>query len=236
MTEKLCRDVAAIDSPLNLERWTSSLLGRVWERRHFVTEACDTEVAMLALGERILESFAKRGGREAKIALTAVAQIDRGPLGLLAGEHATSLMSARIPNWVAQVGTARIVKAYGTPSPGPEEGLLLVPDQPAEPHMVAVFITERGIAKHLSLTQLFDPTDPPAVPNEPNLATTLKFRPVDHHLACRRVRAAIERSDDAFHRQLGPEFADHRAITIARITPPGPPPSIRIQLERKPIA
>jgi hypothetical protein len=167
--------------------------------------------------------------------LTAVAQMDRGPLGLLAGEMASALTDTTTPEWVAQVGSARIVEAFATPGSGLEEALLIVPDRTTEPHMVAVFITERGIAKHLSVTRLFDPRHPPAPPDEPDLPRALAFRPVDHILASRRVRLAIERSDDAVSRQLGPEFADNRALAVARTTPPGPPPPFRMQLERKPV-
>jgi hypothetical protein len=233
VAKKLCRDVAAIDGALNLERWTSSLLGRVWERRHMVTEECETEVAMLAVGERLLESFATRGGSAARTALTAVAQIDRGALGLVAGEMATALAHAPIPDWVAQVGTARIVKAFATPGSGLEEALLLVPDHTAEPHMVAVFITERGIAKHLSLTTLFDPNDPPVPAGEPELPIARRFRPVVPNLACLRVRAAIERSNDALSRELGPEFADNRALAIARLACAEPPLSMRVGAVRR---
>jgi hypothetical protein len=213
---KLARGVAAINSVLELERWTSSLLGRVWEGRHRVDRACGVD-PMLVRGAPILKSFAEVGGRGARTVLTAVARLDRGALGALAREMAASLADAPIPEWVELVGTATIVKAFATGAPGDGEALLLEVEQLGDmPHMVAVFIAEYcgGIAKQLALMRLIDPTDRFTAPSE-----AYNFKPVDHVLACRRVELALIRSEHADPALLGTIFADHRAIAIARVNP-----------------
>jgi hypothetical protein len=220
VARQLCRHAALLDDPLALERWISSLLGRMWERRHRVPEYGGAD-PMRVLGEPILESVVQVGGPGAPLILRGVAQIDRGPLGLLASELAASLDDVAVPDWIEEVGAATIVQAFATCAPGDGEALMLASEPVGETdHMVAVFISDRlgGIAKHLSLTKLFDPSDPASQPG-PAKGRPMDFRLVDRVLASQRVRTAIELSDDAPIRAVGPEFADHRALAIARITP-----------------
>jgi hypothetical protein len=143
-------------------------------------------------------------------------------LGLLASELATSVADAAVPDWIEKVGAARIVQAFSAHAPGDGEALMLASEPVGETdHMLAVFISNRlgGIAKHLSLTKLFDPSDPASHRDAGN-GRPLRFRVVDHVLACQRVRTAIDLSDEASMGCVGPEFADHRALAIARITSP----------------
>lgn len=216
----LCRQASSIDDPLALERFVSSLLGRLWERCEMVPDSGGVD-PMRVLGEPIVDSVVEAGGLGGKLFLTALAQIERGALGLLAAERAASIPEVPVPDWVTQVGTASIVRAFSTYSPGDGEALMLASRTVGgTDHMVAVFIADRlgGIAKHLWLTRLFDPSDPSAQADL-QIAKPLDFRPVDHALACQRVRIAIDRSDAAPIGWVGPDFADHRALSIARITP-----------------
>lgn len=220
VARQLCHHAALLDDPLSLERWISSLLGRMWERRDRVPDYGGVDL-MRALGEPILESVVRISGPGGRLILTGVAQIERGRLGLLAAELAASLVDVAAPDWIEEVGGARIVQAFSTYTPGDGEALLLASEPVGETdHMVAVFISDRlgGVAKHLSLTKLFDPSDPSSHP-EAWTGRPLDFRLVDRVLACQRVRTAIGRSDDAPISCVGPEFADHRALALARITP-----------------
>jgi hypothetical protein len=218
-TRTLCRQAASFERPLDLERWTSSLLGQLWLRRHWVPGDYRGD-PLLYGGEPMVRSFAHLGGTGGRTALTAIAKIDRGPLGELAGELAASLKDASIPDWVAEVGTAKIVRAFAHSEPGDGEALLLDTDRAGEAaHMLAVFIREQlgGIATVLRLIRRVDPKN--AVISGEGDLDGLRLEAVDPVLACLRVLVAIERSDEAPPALIDDEeYADDRAIAIARVT------------------
>ena len=178
---------------------------------------------MLVVGEPILDLFADVGGDGAKRVLTAVARIDRGPLGVVAGAMAGALPATRMPVWMSQVGDARVTRAFSAYSPGDGEAIFLqVDDNRDEAHMVAAFISERrgGIAKQLGVIRVIDLLDPQTPGSDgADDGLRLQFREVDPILACRRVRIAVDRTDKHAHPPVGEEFSEHRALAIARVTP-----------------
>jgi hypothetical protein len=220
-TRELCRQAASIETPLDLERWTSSLLGQLWLRRDWVPFHYDGDPLFYG-GGQMVESFAERGGREGKTALTAIARIERGPLGRLAGELAATLTDAATPDWIDAVGEARIVRAFAHSAPGDGEALLLESEPVGDvAHMLAVFIRDQlgGIATVLHLTRPIDPHDASVALNDPTGKEGIRLTPVDPVLACRRVLVAIDRTDDARANLIDDEdYASHRAIAIARPT------------------
>jgi hypothetical protein len=171
-------------------------------------------------GEPMVRSFAQLGGTAGRTALTAIARIEQGPVGELAGELAASLKRASIPAWVAEVGTARIVQAFAHSAPGDGEALLLDTNCDGDvAHMLAVFIREQfgGIATVLHLIRRVDPSD--AAISGDGDGEGLRFKPVDPGLACLRVHVAIERSNEAPAAFIDDEECVHdRAIAIARVT------------------
>jgi hypothetical protein len=217
-TRTLCRQAASLERPLDLERWASSLLGQLWVRRHWVPGDYEGDPLFYG-GEPMVRSFAQLGGTPGKTALTAIAKIDQGQLGELAAQLATSLTEAPIPDWVADVGTAKIVKAFAYTEPGDGEAMLLDTDCTGDAaHMLAVFIREQlgGIATVLRLIRRIDPSGA-AIPGEGDYEARLT--PVDPIPACLRVLAAIDRSDEVPPALIdGEDYAADRAIAIARVT------------------
>ena len=221
---RLCRDATKIDRPFDLERWISFVLGRVWLRRGRLPDLPDEDL-MFVVGKPLLDACVGIGGSKGKTFLSAVAQIDRGQLGIVAGVLAGAIPRARVPPWMARVGEpTAITRAFSASGPGDEEAVLLQTDRTgAEAHMIAAFISGElgGIAKHLGLLRVIDPLDEDA----PD-ASGLRFREVDPVLAANRVRVAIERTDNDLAAPVGEEFSANRAIAIARLTP-RPTPLIR---------
>ena len=176
---------------------------------------------MLVLGTGLLDAILEVGGREGKTVLTAVGQVDRGPLGRAARARAACLPADPIPDWMPQVGNAKIVRAFASHSPGDGEALLLEAERAGEDsHMVAAFISELlgGIAKHLGLIRAIDPSDPANCdPGGDAAGSARQFRQVDAILACRRVRVAIERTDATMAAPVGEGFSEHRALVLARV-------------------
>ena len=159
---RLCRDAAKIDRPFDLERWISFVLGRVWLRRGRLPDLPDEDL-MFVVGKPLLDACVGIGGSKGKTFLSAVAQIDRGQLGIVAGVLAGAIPKARVPPWMARVGEpTAITRAFSASGPGDEEAVLLQTDRTgAEAHMIAAFISGElgGIAKHLGLLRVIDPLD-----------------------------------------------------------------------------
>jgi len=179
---------------------------------------------LVLLGRPILMSFAEVGDNQGKTALTAVSRIARDPLGRLAGDLATSLGDAPVPDWIERVGSPKIARAFAERSPGDGEALLLEADVVGDgAHMLAVFIADRigGAASVLALTKKLDPADASCLDPVSRAGRRLRFRPVDPALACRRALEAIQRSDDVRGAGIDENFAEHRALAIARVTAPG---------------
>ena len=216
----LCRQAASFDSPLGLELWASSLLGQVWERRVRAHAGSDGE-RMLVLAKPILRSFAEIGGSEGRIALTAVARIDRGGVGSLASRLAATLHDAAIPGWVAHVGTATIARAFAHRERGDGEALLLQTEPVGEiAHMLGVYISEPlgGIATALNVMRAIDPLDPEVAGD--GVLERFPFRPVDPVRASGRALGAIERTESTLGGRVDESFPSVRALAIARLTPP----------------
>jgi hypothetical protein len=218
----LCEEAAAQPGVLELEQWTSLLLGRIWTHRTPTSGDAPVDV-MLAAGTPMLESLVEFGGATAKTALAAMGRLDRGGLGRAAAELAATL-DAPLPDWITDVGTAEVVRAFADHSPGDGEAFLLeVQPGHGTPHMVAVFVDARlgGIAKRLGLIRVVDPLEPD--PQRPGTGGRgPRFRPVDRTLACRDVRAAIALTDATLRPEVGEDFVGHRALALARVDHAGP--------------
>lgn len=214
---RLAAAAAAFTSPLDLERWTSSLLGRVWERRRGLI--CDRDVdQMLRLGGPLIEGFAVAGGVGGKTVLAAVAALERGPLGLLAAGLAAGIDDP-LPPWSDAVGTARATRALSLTCLGGTHALVLGTDRTGpDAHMLAVFIDgEQGaIAKHLGVIRELEDDDP-LLSDAAGTGGHGAFRPTPLLPACRRVRRAIGQTDDDPVAPIGPEFVHHRALVLSRV-------------------
>lgn len=209
---EVCRDAARQPTSLRLEQWASMLLGAFWERRE-LAEGCRGADPVAVVGEPFLKAIARVGTRDAKVALLALARLDRGALGPTARELADGLGWWVSPR-VSAVGTARLVEALVASSPGDGEAILFRSDGTgSRGHMLAVYIDERlgRIAKHVALLRpdaLDQMTEDGPKLHRADLATT-----------CRNVAQAIKRTDAAANPPVNKSFSRYRAIALARFTP-----------------
>ncbi len=177
--------------------------------------------AMLAPARPVLETIAEVGGTPARTLLTAVSRLDRGGLAGAAAQLARGI-DAPLPDWLQEVGTATIVRAFSARSLGDGEALLLEASPVQDtPHMVAVFLDERrsGVVKHLHLRRVIDLDNSGSYSGAGE--QSLGFRAVDRALACRRVREAIALTDAAPGPVTGEGLIEHRALVLARLDPIG---------------
>jgi hypothetical protein len=212
LARELCQDAAAQPTWLLLEQWASMLLGTFWERRE-LADAYRPADPVAAVGDPFLTAIARVGSPAAKLALLALARIDRGALRRRAKKLADGL-SWPVPPVVQEVGTARLVRASVASSPGDGQAILLESDRVAPcGHTLAVFIDERHrrIAKHVALIR------PDALAQMTD--DELKFRPADLATTCRKVAKAIRRTDMAADPPVNESFSRYRAIALARLSP-----------------
>lgn len=212
LVRTLCQDAAAQPTSLKLEQWASMLLGSFWERRELAGGYPGAD-PVAVVGEPFLTAIARIGSRKAKVALLALARLDRDVLGLRAYELADGLKWA-VPSRVQEVGTARLVQAWVASSAWDGDAVLFQSNGEGPlGHMLAVFIDARlrGIAKHVALLRsdaLAEMTD-----------DTWRFRPADLDTMRLKVAKAIEQTDAAANPPVGESFSRYRAIALARLSP-----------------
>lgn len=188
------------------------LLGTFWERRELADDYLPADRIAL-VGDPFLRGIARIGTPAAKLALLALARLDRGELAPRARQLAEGL-SGRVPLRVQKVGTARLVEALVTALPGDGE-LVIFRSDGAGPcgHMLAVYIDERHrrIAKHVALLRSDALTELSEGSRE--------FSPADLDTACRKVGRAIKRTDVVANPPVNESFSQYRAIALARLSP-----------------
>jgi hypothetical protein len=209
---ELCHDAARQPTSLQLEQWASMLLGAFWERRELADDYRPADRIAL-VGEPFLRGIARVGSPAAKIALLALARLDRGELAPRARQLADGL-SGRVPPRVREVGTACLVEALVAAMPGDGEVVMFRTDAVGpRGHMLVVYIDERHrrIAKHVALVR------PDAMAEMTEGA--MKFSPADLATSCRDVAKAIRRTDVAANPPVNESFSQYRAIALARLSP-----------------
>lgn len=211
---KLCDDLERFDNPLSVERWASSLLGRTWERGRVRDEGGSDPG--FALGAAIIEAIADVGGRGAKLALLALDALDDHYLSEHAASWAAEIEDVPIPDWFAKVGKANVIRSFVVYSPCEAEAIFIEADQPSFGlHSICVYVDNRwkGSAKHIELIQELDST-------AANIAAGISGAggviPVEPELACQRILWGIWETDSWPGFDVGENYADLRALTLAR--------------------
>jgi hypothetical protein len=215
---KLARDVAGFEDALTLELWASSLLGRMWERTRR-DQLRSKQDPGFALGIAMIEAIGLAGGHGAKAALHAIAQLDDGSVGWHAAEWADHI-EAEIPDWVAKVAEAKLIRAASICRPCEGEVILIEVDQPAiGVHTLVAYVDDGldGVAKHLALIQPLDSVDLTMLQAADDSGRTAKLAPVELALACHRMRKAITQSDRTVDLPMPAEYADLRALALTRV-------------------
>jgi hypothetical protein len=215
---EMARNVARFEDPLTLERWASSLLGRMWERTRRDRLQSKQDPGF-ALGIAMIEAIGLAGGRGAKMALHAIAELDDGSVGWHAEEWAEHI-KADLPEWTTKVAEAKLIRAASVCRPCEGEMIFVEVEQPAIGlHTLAVFVDDTlgGMAKHLALIQPLDSVDLEMLGPIDDNGRAAKLAPVELVFACGRVRDAITQTDRTLERPMPEEYADLRALALTRV-------------------
>lgn len=211
----MSQDAAQLAGPLELEWWASCLLGQLWELRHRVEYDDGWPVL---LGAPIVHDIASVGGTGAKLALLGLARIDPTMLGVICADLAGEL-AAPVPDWIDQVGQAKVVQAAWHRRPSEGEVILLGLDRLGKPcHSIVVFIDEwqDGLAKKLAVMRPFEDALRSFNPPEPR-STPLVLQPTEPSFVCRRIESAMRLTDESPFPRLGDQYPGGRALALAAV-------------------
>jgi hypothetical protein len=176
----------------------------------------------------MIEAIADVGGRGAATALLAISELGDDDVGMHATSWAKQIEDPTVPEWVAKVGTAVVTRALVAHSPCESEVVFVEAEQPSFGlHTILVYIDNQwgGVAKHIALLQ---PVDSISTKFEAELTGSGGLIPVKPELACRRILHAIWLTDDRPGVAIGDDYADLRAIALARACArPAPPRKAR---------
>ena len=211
----LCEEALALTSVLEMECWVSSVLGQFWEQR-FQAPPLELERSFV-LGVPVAEQLARSGVRGARLALHAIATVDRGALGLRCAQLAGDLTAQSLPAWARRRARARAWRAVAARVPGDGEVVCLGARGGGCPsHTLAVFVDERqgGVAKHIHVLDALEVwadevLGPRRALGAPGVELTLAG-------AAQRIVEAIRRTDEDPDAFVDESVAALRALALAR--------------------
>jgi hypothetical protein len=211
----LCREALALSSALEMECWISSLLGQLWEQRD---QAPPLELdPAFVLGAPFAEQIARSGIPGARLAMQAIACVERGALGVRCAQLADGLTGEPLPEWARRLCGVRVHRALTAGVPGDGEVLCLEAGGGGrEAHTVAAFVDQRqgGIVKHIHVLAAIDAWAGEALGHDGALGVRGVELPVS--VAGERMIEAIARTDGRPHAIVGESFVGLRALAQAR--------------------
>jgi hypothetical protein len=210
---RMSEDAARCTIPLQLEWWASCVLGQWWELRHLVDYDDGWPVL---LGAPIAQDIASIGGTGAKRALLALARVDPTMLGVICADLASELR-APVPEWLDQVGEAKVTKAAWHRRPSEGEVILIGLDRLGEPsHSIVAFVDEwqDGLAKHLRISTPFEEARQAFDPPEPRSGSPIILKPTEPAFVCKRIETAMRLTDAAPLPRLGDQYPGVRALAL----------------------
>jgi hypothetical protein len=160
---RIIREAHELTSALDAELWASQLLGVFWNQRYTLPleEAASPDYSLI-LGEPLIEAVARLEGDGAPTALSVIAIVDDGELGIRAGELAQKLELERAaPSWLRDVGEAEVIGAAVMREDVFDDGstvFLEARDPSGERHAIGVLIDNNlgHMAKDILLADSID--------------------------------------------------------------------------------
>ena len=199
-------------------------MGMLWSRRYALRleNVGSTDYALM-FGAPLVEAIARIGGAGACIALSVIAAVDDGELGLRAGELARDLAESAgraVPGWVAALGEAEITDAAVMRDEVFDDACTIFlegrhPDGVV--HAVGVLIDHNlgGMAKDIMVVDSIDGVAEVMRKHpEPNGALTLER--ISPGIAAGRIHAALEMTDMTWNPPVSEEYADLRGLALMR--------------------
>ncbi|MHB8659675.1 MAG: hypothetical protein ACYC91_17355 [Solirubrobacteraceae bacterium] len=233
----IAQSAAEIDSALDAEAWAAHLLGTFREQRHGLAfpDAVEVDPALL-FGEPLVTRLATFGDAGSAITLAAIAELDDGELGGLAGELLTSSpAAASAPPWIEQIGESEIVGAAVISEAVFDDArtVLLESRHPDGETMAVGVLIDRnlgGLAKDVLLAESIEHVAGSMGRYSTADEAALELKRVEPGVAAGLIRAAIARTDMTWDPPVDDDFWPGRALALLRadqtpgaVEPPNPP-------------
>ncbi|HWE58610.1 MAG TPA: plasmid pRiA4b ORF-3 family protein [Solirubrobacteraceae bacterium] len=219
----IARSASEIDSALDAEAWAAHLLGTFREQRHGLPfpDAVGVDPALL-FGEPLVRGLATFSDAGSAITLAALAELDDGELGVLAGELLTSSRAmASAPEWVKQIGESEIVGAAVISEAVFDDArtVLLESRHPDGETMAVGVLIDRnlgGLAKDVLLAESIEQVAGAMGQHSTAEEAELELKRVDPGVAAGLIRAAIARTDMTWDPPVTDDFWPGRALALLR--------------------
>ncbi len=219
----IARSAAELDSALDAEAWAAHLLGTFRERRHGLplSEAVGTDPAFL-FGEPLVRGLGGITEAGSEVALAAIAELDDGELGALAGELlAGSSAVGSSPRWVQQIGGSEIVGAAVISEAVFDDArtVLLESRHPDGQTMAVGVLIDRnlgGLAKDVLLAESIEQVAGVIGGKSGQDEPVLELERVDPGVAAGLIRAAIALTDMTWDPPVTDDFWSGRALALLR--------------------
>jgi hypothetical protein len=223
VTRRIVREAHELTSPLDAELWASHLLGVLWNQRYTLPleEAASPDCSLI-LGEPLIEAVAQLGGDGARTALSAIAIVDDGELGVRAGLLAQRLeLEQAAPSWLGDVGEAEITAAAVMREDVFDDActVFLEARHPSgETHAIGVLIDNNlGVmAKDILLADSIDRVAE-MMRKHPRDDGELTLERIAPGVAAGRIDAAIALTEMTLDPPVADDYARLRALAMLRV-------------------
>ena len=215
------RDVAGLTGPLDVELWASHILGAMWERRADLPLDEHRDFA-LVYGQPLVEAIARIGGAGARDALSAMAAVDDGELGVLARGLAKRLpQPGSEPAWLPCVGETTITAAAVMREDVFDDGFTVFLEArhaTGDTHAVGVYIDNNlGVmAKDILLADSISRVAEIMRENPDSEGGELRLEPLDPAVAAAEIHAAMELTEMTLDPPVTEDYPALRALAILR--------------------
>ncbi len=219
----IARSASEIDSALDAEAWAAHLLGTFREQRHGLPfpDAVGVDPVLL-FGEPLVARLASFSDAGSAITLAAIAKLDNGELGVLAGELLTSSRAtASAPEWVEQIGESEIVGAAVISEAVFDDArtVLLESHHPGGETMAVGVLIDRnlgGLAKDVLLAESIEQVAGSIGRHSAEEEAELELKRVEPGVAAGLIRSAIARTDMTWDPPVADDFWPGRALALLR--------------------
>ena len=223
MAGMIAQSAAGIDSALDAEAWAAHLLGTFRVQRHGLAfpDAVEVDPALL-FGEPLIARLATFNDAGSAITLAAIAELDDGELGGLAGELLTSSpAAASAPAWIEQIGESEIVGAAVISEAVFDDArtVLLESRHPDGETMAVGVLIDRnlgGLAKDVLLAESIEQVAGSMGSYSTGEEPELELKRVEPGVAAGLIRAAIARTDMTWDPPVDDDFWPGRALALLR--------------------
>jgi hypothetical protein len=223
IARRIVGETSELTDALDAELWGSSLLGALWNQRYELSlEQLGSDCAVV-FGLPLIEAMRRIGGPGARTALSVIAAVDDGDLGIRARELAAEVPEspgAASPDWLADLGQVAIRAAAVMRDNAFDDAstVFIEARHPGgEVHAVGVEIDHNlgDMATDILLADSIDRVEE-ILRERPAPDGVVTLERIVPGIAAGRIHAAIELTDMTLDPVVSDDYPDLRALALKR--------------------